>query len=169
MMKDLDPIVIPLVRLCEALSVLIGSFVTIALVFSVVSRYAFNYSLGWIEETSSIFMAWMMFLISPVGFHEHIHIGVEFLLEKAPGRIRSGLEALINLGTIALFILVGYYGVSVAQADFSIMMSTLPIARGWFLLVIPFSSAIVVVVCANNLIRLRQSGWGRHREETPDL
>jgi len=164
-MWTLDPIVKPLLKLCEIMAVLVGGSVTFALIVAVVLRYVFNYSLGWIDELASLSMAWMMLLISPVGFHEKIHIGVDLFLDKSPRFVRLALETLINLGSIVLFSVAGYYGVFVVQADMGVYLSSMFVLRGPFLLVIPFASGVVILVCVNNIIKLfrHEEGLGRRR------
>jgi TRAP-type C4-dicarboxylate transport system permease small subunit len=152
----LDPLVRPLVRVCEFVGIAIAGYFCIALFAAVVMRYVFNRSFGWIDELSSILLAWVMFVVGAIGFNERIHIAAEGFIDRFPLPLRRAVAIAVQVVVGAFFAVVGYYGWFVAQADMIFTMASIPIQRGLFLFVIPAASAIVVLICANNILKLWQ-------------
>lgn len=149
-----DALLQPILKLCELLTILIGSFLIGSLVVNVILRYAFNYSFGWIDELASVALPSLMFIICVVGFHEKSHIGVSYLLDRIPEKYRQLLEFLINVGIIILFAIVGYYGVFVAKTEMAVVLSTVPLPRGIFFCVIPLTSGAIVIVSINHILAI---------------
>ena len=152
----LDPLVRPLVRLCEYVTIVIAAYFCIALFAAVVMRYGFNRSFTWIDEFSSILLAWVGFVVGAIGFNERVHIAAEGFVDKLPPALRFAVAIAVQAVIAMFFCVVGYYGWFVAQADMLFTMASIPMSRGYFLLVIPVASTLVVLICINNILKLAQ-------------
>lgn len=64
----------------------------VAIMFTqVVFRYTFNNSLSWSEEIAKFLFIWITFIGAALCFRDHMHLGVDFLLEKVPRKYRTFL------------------------------------------------------------------------------
>jgi len=152
-MRALDRLINGLLRCAHAFVIVVSFFFAIVLPVSVLLRYVFNYGFEWVDELSSILVATVMFVTIAVCFADDMHIRVEALLMSLPAAARRYVLLCSHAITAAFFALVGYFGCYVAEADMGISMSTLPLRRGPFLLVIPIASALVVLFELRHIAR----------------
>lgn len=84
-------------RLC----ILIGSVALVVLVATfgwlVFGRYVINQTPTWVEQLALLLICYITFLGAAVGIHEQTHLGVTFLRDALPDRIRQGLLLLTDL------------------------------------------------------------------------
>jgi TRAP-type C4-dicarboxylate transport system permease small subunit len=156
--RGLDWIVERVVKVCEYLAIAIGGWVAVSLVVGVFFRYVLNSSLIWVDEIGSLLLVWMMLAVSPIGFHRYIHISVEVVVERLPRRGRVVLGVFMNLCSILLFGIIGYYGVFLAIDEFGTDLASMFIKRGWFTSFMPIASAAVLLVCINNILKILREG-----------
>jgi TRAP-type C4-dicarboxylate transport system permease small subunit len=154
----LDRLVEATMRGCRYLAIALAGWLTIILVANVLTRYVLSFSFAWVDETSSLLLVWLMWTIAPLGFHENFHIAVGVLAEYAPRPLRMAIGILINLGTAAFFSITLYFGVLSTISEFQIPLYSIPIARGWMTWVLPASSAVILLVCANNILAILRRG-----------
>jgi len=152
-MRAFDRLVEGLVRWANGFVIVVSFFFAIVLPVSVVLRYVFNYGFEWVDELSSILVSTVMFVALAVCFAENMHIRIDALLKVLPAPARRFVLRCSHAITAAFFVLVGYFGYYVAEADLGISMSTLPLRRGVFLFVIPLASALAVLCELRNIAR----------------
>jgi TRAP-type C4-dicarboxylate transport system permease small subunit len=150
----LDQLVGWLMRICRYCIIAITGWLTLILVISVFARFVFNYSLAWVDETSSLLLVWLMLTVAPLGFHENFHIALGLRTDTWPHGVRVVLGVVVNLATIAFFSMIAYFGSISTISDFSSQLFSLPVARGWATWVLPVSSIVIVLVCFRNLVVL---------------
>ncbi len=156
--RGLDRLVARLIRGCEILTTVIGIWLAVILVVGVFLRYVVNYSLSWVDESSSLLLVWLMLAVAPIGFHQGFHISMGLLADMSPRPIRVGIGLLINLGTILFFSFAGYFGVLSTIIEFGSQLYSIPIMRGWVTWILPLSSAVILLVCINNLVVIVRRG-----------
>lgn len=154
----LDRLVAVLTRGCRFAAVAIMLWLTLVLVVSVCLRVFLDISLTWVDETSSLLLVWLMLAVAPLGFHENFHIAVGMLAENADPRTRLGLSVAINLASILFFSIILIYGVASTIIETHVPLYSLSIARSWMTWVLPASSAVIILVCLNNVLRLLAPG-----------
>src|SRR5690606_21870251 len=127
----------------------IAFFITIAMITGVFFRFVLNRSLGWTEETSSLLLAVMMFLVMGIGIHERLHISVGIVVDKLPLLGQRLFDIAIHLVCGVFFLVVAYAGLAVAQSGMAIKLSTVPLSRGVFFLAMPIGGAFAALACLN--------------------
>jgi TRAP-type C4-dicarboxylate transport system permease small subunit len=150
----LDRLVKRLMLICRYSIVAIIGWLTLILVVSVFARFVFNYSLAWVDESSSLLLVWLMLAVAPLGFHENFHISLHILSEASPQRMKVLIGTAVNLATIAFFSITAYFGTVSTISDFSAQLFSIPVARGWATWILPVSSVVVMVVCLRNIVVL---------------
>lgn len=154
----LDRLVRRLIRGCEFLTMAIGIWLMVILVINVFTRYVLNYTLFWVDESSELLLVWLMLAVAPIGFHENFHISMSFLGDVAPRPVRFVLGLFTSLGTILFFVIAGYYGILSTIAEFGSSLFSIPIMRGWVTWILPVSSAVILLVCLNNILAILRLG-----------
>jgi TRAP-type C4-dicarboxylate transport system permease small subunit len=166
--NKLDRLVEWLMRICRYSIVAITGWLTLILIVSVFARFTLNYSLAWVDETSSLLLVWLMLAVAPLGFHENFHISLGILGASMPRKVQVVIGATINVATIAFFSITAYFGTISTIHDFSNQLFSIPIARGWATWILPVSSVLVLVVCLRNIVILIKKAAGAcvHRKES---
>ncbi|ERP98346.1 hypothetical protein Q669_20465 [Labrenzia sp. C1B10] len=89
-------------RLC----VLVGSVALVVLVATfgwlVFGRYVLNQTPTWVEQLALLLICYITFLGAAIGIHEQSHLGVTFLRDALPARVRQALLLLTDL-CLAIF------------------------------------------------------------------
>jgi C4-dicarboxylate transporter, DctQ subunit len=152
--NGLDRLVGWLISFCRVSVIVITTWVTAVLIFSVCARVIFNNSIAWVDETSSLLLVWLMLAVAPLGFRENFHISVDVLGEISPSWGRAATTVISNLAAIIFFSIVGYFGVVSTIKEAETPLFSLPIAFSWVSWVLPASSAIIVLVCISNLLNM---------------
>lgn len=156
--RTLDRLVGRLIRGCEIIVMAIGIWLMVILIASVFFRYVLNSPIVWVPESSAFLIVWLMLAVAPIGFHQNFHISVVIVVEKAPRPLRVVLGLFINLCTVLLFSVAGYYGIFNTIIEVGSELSSIPLARAWFTWVMPAGSAVVLLVCFNNMLKILRQG-----------
>jgi TRAP-type C4-dicarboxylate transport system permease small subunit len=95
-------------------NVLLGCTFLILLA-GVVFRYVFHYPLAWPEETSMIFLVWMVFFGASMGLKERSHVGIMAFLFLFPARVRDAVSIIVDclVGFFAAYLMVFGWKISV--------------------------------------------------------
>jgi TRAP-type C4-dicarboxylate transport system permease small subunit len=75
-------------------------------------RYALNNSLFWSEEVGRICLVWITFLGGSAAFKRRAHLGIDFLVNKLPARIRWLAQVAVLLASLCFFGVLIFYGTS---------------------------------------------------------
>jgi TRAP-type C4-dicarboxylate transport system permease small subunit len=154
----LGRIVVTVVSACRLLTLAIMAWIASILVISVVLRFAFNLTITWVGESCSLLLVWLMLSVAPLGFHEHFHIAIDAVTKRASHRVRLWLALFASLCTAAFFSITLYFGILSTISEFQVRLVSLPITRGWFTVMLPLSSAAVLLVCLDNILTLVRQG-----------
>ncbi len=79
------------------LAVLVGS-----IAYGVGARYVFNAPIQWAYELATALFVWQLFLAAAGAARHHMHLGVDALVTRLPGRWRAAQEVLINVAILAM-------------------------------------------------------------------
>lgn len=121
------------------------AYMACAILAQVVGRYFFNYSIAWSEETATFAQVWLTLLGAGVAMRHNQHVGVDFLILKAPPalqRIVTGAAFLLGawfLGVVVVgslsMLSIGMMVKSPAlRLPMAIPYAALPVGFGYFLL-----------------------------------
>jgi TRAP-type C4-dicarboxylate transport system permease small subunit len=163
----LERTVAAVLRGYRLLTIAIMVWIAGVLVLSVALRLLLNWSLTWVGEACSLLLVWLMLSVAPLGFHEHFHIAIDLVGKRASPRLRRSLGVLTTLCTAAFFAIAGYFGLLSTISEFQVRLVSLPITRGWFMLMLPVSSAAVLLVCLGNLCKLGSRADSASRPGSP--
>lgn len=83
-MKALNKIYEFLLRIMEFLAILTLAGMVVIVSWSVLSRFVFNSSIAWAEETSRFLMIWLTLVGSVVAYEENKHVGFDSLVKLLP-------------------------------------------------------------------------------------
>lgn len=159
-----DLLVRVLVRLAEAVTFLIASFITVAMILGVFFRFVLNSSLGWTEEISSLLLSVMMFTVIGIGFHERIHIGVGLVFDRLPRAGRIAADVILHMISAAFFLVICLTGRKVAEIGLGMTLATVDLPRGLFQYAAPVGGGFAFLVCVNNIFRVLFGGDRPHIE-----
>ncbi len=167
-MEAFGPIKLGLLRVLEFLVIVIMATLVLDVVWGVFSRYVLGNQSEWTEELANILLVWVGMLGASVGFIRHVHLGVDYFVNKIPGRGRC----VIDIGVLGCVIFFGaavmVYGggskaLSMLTADFPKILPVLQVNEGYFYTVLPLSGLIIVLTSIEDMVdkvRLLLSGDG---------
>ena len=141
------------------------------IVVNVVTRFM-NRALFWIDEVAVFLMIWMLFLATAVLLKDRKAVAVTVLVDLLPGSLRQVVGVLVDwvVLTFGVLLLVlcwrWYQPLALWQAGFDVetfseatmnfiyqdMASTLPLARFWVWLVVPYFSCSIILHSLANIL-----------------
>ena len=118
---------------------------TVLVSVQIVSRYVFNFPLGWSEEMARFSFAWVSFLGASALMQVREHINVTVFLDVFSPRTRALCVFLADLcGLVCIyFFLIG--GMALTTNEWRQLAPATEIPIGWVYLVIPVSAALMAV------------------------
>ncbi|MGO4852327.1 TRAP transporter small permease [Phaeovulum sp. W22_SRMD_FR3] len=135
-----------LLRRCvDVLALSALAYMACAILFQILGRYLFNYSIAWSEETATFAQIWLTLLGAGIAMRHNQHVGVNFLIQKAPvavQRLFGSLSLILGmwfLGVVAVastaMVAIGFMVKSPAlQMPMAVPYMALPVGFGYFLL-----------------------------------
>lgn len=124
----------------------------IMLFCNVISRNLLDGSIAEVEEFSRFVFTWMMFFGISIGVYYRKHLGVEFLLDHYPPKLRNFIKILGDCFTLLLFLILIYYGFIYSSKTMKMLSPILEIPYGYVYLCIPLSSIISAFFCVVNIV-----------------
>lgn len=108
--------------------------IVIAITVQVVTRYAFDRPIAWVEESATYAFIWMVFVGASAGLKLGRHIVIESFHKLLNPRAAASLRLLIWLLVLALMVTLIVQGVKVMGVEGRSKTISLPIdiARMWF-------------------------------------
>jgi len=154
----------------HVLNAIIGTMLAamVILVFgNVIFRYFLNSSISWSEEISRFMLIWLAFLGAVIAFMKSEHLGLDILVRFLPPFASHALVVLADV--LVLFALVvmtkGGFDMTVDSFASGWVSSALPIPYGYVYMVVPISSALMLVEgllkTASDISNLFNAGKGR--------
>lgn len=124
----------------------------------VVLRYGFGMTPVWSEEACRILLVWTVVCGAAVSVRGNQHIRVDFIVERFPPRLRRAWYLLIDLATLALFLVMVGAGIEAVRFNHSIRTVALQWPMSYLIAAIPlgFGAAALFLVA-----RLRKGRGGR--------
>jgi TRAP-type C4-dicarboxylate transport system permease small subunit len=156
-------------HLCAVLRIVIllmaaGIFAII--VFTVITRYGFNFVLSWSEEVPRYLLIWISFLGAAACVDLRDHIAFEYLYDRFPARLRVAVRALINLAIFGFGWIMLLYGIRFVQAFGGDFMESIPYTNVWYYTALPVSGALMMLFSLRDQLNV-WFGTERHLEHDP--
>lgn len=97
---------------------LLAFFATIFTFYGVITRYVFNFSPEWIEETVMYMIIWSVFIISSTLVEERGHVGATFVVERFPPKALRMVEVFTGLLALTFCALICYWGYQIVHVAY---------------------------------------------------
>ena len=132
-------------RIVDVVSILLLLAMTGLILFQILGRYVFNYSISWSEEAAIFSQVWLVMLGSGIAMRNRNHVGVDVLIAICPRAVqRIAKAASFLLGVwLLIVIIIGSFsliaiGLIVKSAALQIPLAipyiALPVGMSYFLL-----------------------------------
>ncbi|MGH8599770.1 MAG: TRAP transporter small permease [Burkholderiales bacterium] len=146
-------------RIERGLMALVMAALLVITMANVIVRYLTDISFAYTEEIS----VWLLVVLTLVGTVSALftgkHIAVTIVIDRLPQRLRRAGSMLAGIATLAMFVLLAWYGTRMAWDDYSYQVTSpaLGIPRWLYTVWLPLLSALVAV----RVIQLMVHAWRR--------
>jgi TRAP-type transport system small permease protein len=113
-------------------------------VLQVVARYVLRVSLPWPEELARFLLVWLTFTGAVVGTWHHAHFRVDFLAERLPPRVRSGLGLALDVLTVGVLGLFVWQSLEVARLTGFMQSTAMEISMTWVYAALPLGGVLML-------------------------
>lgn len=96
----------------------------------VFGRYVLNSTPTWVEQLALLLIVFITFLGAATGVHEDTHLGVSFMREALPGKLRHAVRLVADLAVCGFGIVMFLSGVELANFAWGSTMPMLGIPEG---------------------------------------
>jgi TRAP-type C4-dicarboxylate transport system permease small subunit len=136
---------------------------TVIIIIQVFMRYLFLYSLSWSEEVARYLMIWVSFLGASLALKYGFHIGVEFVINRFPEKMRNWVNLIAKIGVLIflIYFTIGGFLVSWAVRDqdspallFSMAYAYLAAPLGGFFMIIQLLNLLI-----EDWAKIRERRW----------
>jgi TRAP-type C4-dicarboxylate transport system permease small subunit len=150
-------------RLVRWIVIVLMGIMTVLVSVQIVSRYVFNFPLGWSEEMARFAFAWVSFLGASALMRMREHINVTIFLHRFPPRVQTACVFLADLcGLVCIyFFLIG--GIALTTNEWRQLAPATEIPMGWVYLVIPVSAGLMAVWMVLQTVESALRLWGGSR------
>lgn len=120
------------------------AIVAVVAFVNVISRYFLNASLAFTTELTVNFAVWMVMMGGVIGLREGGHLGFNALHERARGRLRGTMTALITIVILAFFAVLLLFGIDMAiqQAGSGRATPSIGVPQWLFTIALPLGSVL---------------------------
>jgi len=129
------------------------SCIFIIVLFTVFSRYLFNYVASWSEEVPRYLLVWIGFLGAALAVRQNEHIGFDYIFNKLPPTGQKILALLLNLGIVIIGLIMLVYGIDFVKQFGGDWMESIPYTNIWFYISLPISGALILLYVLRDEIR----------------
>jgi len=136
---------------------------TVIIIIQVFMRYLFLYSLSWSEEVARYLMIWVSFLGASLALKYGFHIGVEFVINRIPEKMRGWVNLIAKIGILIflIYFTIGGFRLSWAVRDqdspallFSMAYAYLSAPVGGLFMIIQLLNLLV-----EDWVKVRKRRW----------
>ena len=109
------------------------------------------------DEVPGYFLVWISFLGAYLAMRDKKHIKFDMLLEHCNHKLKSLIELAVDLLTLAFFFMLFYYSILMIIIDGSTEIETAEIAQGYFMLIFPLSSFLIILATLIDIYQRKPS------------
>jgi len=118
----------------------------------VIMRYLFNTGLSWSEELVRFIFVWASFLGGAIGVKEHIHIGVDVLVNLLPPNLRRYADTLVYSIIFVFGAFLVYAGTPVVIMTHSQLSPAIMMPMSWVYIAIPLAGFFIMVYSVAEIV-----------------
>lgn len=136
---------------------------TVIIIIQVFMRYIFLYSLSWSEEVARYLMIWVSFLGASLALKYGFHIGVEFVINRFPEKVRNWVNLIAKIGILIFLIYFTIGGFLVSWAVRDQDSPALLFSMAYAYLAAPLGGVFMIIQLLNLLVedwvKIRMKRW----------
>lgn len=133
--------------------VIIMAILTVLGVFQVIGR-VFGVVPPWTEEAIRFLFIWASCVGAAIGIKEHIHIGIDVIVNLFPFKVRKGFEILVQLLLILFDIFLIVYGFQMSTKTMNQPSPALRLPMGYVYLSIPVMGILGIFYSAQEIVAI---------------
>jgi len=137
------------------------AIMTVIIIIQVFMRYLFLFSLSWSEEVARYLMIWVSFLGASLALKYGFHIGVEFIMNRIPEKIRGWVHLVAKIGILIFLIYFTIGGFQVSWAVRDQDSPALLFSMAYAYLAAPVGGLFMIIQLLNLLVE----DWGKVRKK----
>jgi len=124
-----------------------GLFIVIAgtALAQVFTRYVLANSLTWTHELDILLMIWAVWLGAAIGIHRKAHLRISILSDRLSDTTQKILTVLIDLLTLAFFVVVGWKGIAVIESVEGTVLTSMDLPRGFVVSAAPVGAGFMIL------------------------
>jgi TRAP-type C4-dicarboxylate transport system permease small subunit len=127
-------------------------------ILQVVLRYVFNHPLVWTDEAAAYLLVWVSFLGWTMASRKRIHIGIAFIVDRLPGRIRRALHAFWAIAAAAFSVVLFAVGVMIAVRNGDVRMVSIDFTFWPVYVAVPTAALFLLVYSLRDLVQIVRRG-----------
>jgi TRAP-type C4-dicarboxylate transport system permease small subunit len=146
-----------LIKALEFAVILLMAALVLDVVWQVFTRFAMNDPSKWTEELANVLLVWVGLLGASLGFVRHVHLGVDFFVNKIEGRARHVVDITVLVLVMFFAGAVLVYGggskvIHMLSLPVPKVTPALQIKQAYFFIVLPLSGFFIVLASLDELI-----------------
>lgn len=90
--------------------------ITFVTFYQVITRYVLNNASSWSEELVRYMFIWASLLGAAIGIREHIHIGIDVVVNQFPLPLRCVVRIIVKIAIIGMCLILVIFGIKMVGA-----------------------------------------------------
>ena len=144
-----------IVTITRTVVLLQAAAIFVIIVFTVISRYGFNFVLSWSEEVPRYLLIWISFLGAALCVDLKDHIAFDYFYKHFRGVARSAVEILTNGAMLFFGWIMFFFGIQFVQDFGSDLMESIPFTNVWYYTAMPLSGFLIMLFA----VRSQLNSW----------
>ena len=145
----------------EAVSVLLGCALFGVLIWQVITRYVLNDPSTVSEEAARYLYVWVVFFGAAAAGSTRSHIGMPFIVERLPARVRLATNLVTGALSVAFCVAIVIYGARAAWREWDLPSVAMEVPTGLVLAGVPLAMACAAVRLVRTMAE-DVAAWRRH-------
>jgi TRAP-type C4-dicarboxylate transport system permease small subunit len=146
-------------RLYEVMRVFVAAMLmlmTLFIFYQIIMRYVFNSAPSWTEEAARYLFIWSSFIAAGMGVREHVHIGIDAVVNVLPLPLRRLTQYVVALIIFALGVFLTWYGWKVVGITYTQMSPAMGFPIGIVYSAAPCMGMLMILFSIVDVMRLRR-------------
>jgi TRAP-type C4-dicarboxylate transport system permease small subunit len=142
-----------IVKVENALLIILLGAITLIMTAQVVMRFVFQSPLTWSQELTLFLLIYLCYFSADVVYYRDEHISVDYFVELMPSKLRKAVFVFVNLLMCFSLLYILPYTVKIirSQAD-HVIAGVVPISKSYWVLPLAICFALMVLKCIEKVI-----------------
>jgi TRAP-type C4-dicarboxylate transport system permease small subunit len=129
---------------------------TVFIFYQIIMRYIFNDAPSWTEEAARYLFIWSSFVAAGMGVREHVHIGIDAVVNILPPPMRRLTQYLVAVIILALGVFLTWYGWKVVGITYSQLSPAIGLPIGIVYSAAPCMGMLMVLFSLLDIVALNK-------------